>query len=577
MLGLWARPKIAGLAITWAAAVAVVAGLVALGRLAAINRGTEDTAALAVVVTQLMERTVQALYLALSSVVDAYELMSPAANDPEFRSLLRHRLEDIPFTRALFVIGPDGWITHDTDYPTTPRVSLEDRPYFRAYAVDGEQAPTVWPPLLSRSGTGWFLPVTTELRRAEAFNGIVVAALQADRFTQELRSTGLGASHLIGLFHDDGTLVASFPPRPDDVGRRYADLPIFSDDAPDSLVRESAAWGIWNVPGERIVSYRRLENAPLVVLVSIGVNEVLAGWRRVAAAATIAMLALTAVLVWQVKRFARAHVRREQERQRQAQIEKLEALGQLTGGIAHDFSNVLHILTMNLQLLRVGRENPAVVEQALDSCERAVRNATAMIERLLRIARRQPLTLSRMRLDEWLTAAKPLLIQAAGSEVTLDVEVQRGMPEVLCDPDELDVALLNLVVNARHATEDRRGCVTVRAFPCDEEGSGLPPGLVATPPKFVCLAVIDDGCGMTEEVRKRAIEPFYSTKGEAGTGLGLSQVYGFMKQIGGSMTITSSPEAGTAVHLFIPVAPPAVGPAGAPPAPGPSGIRTSSN
>lgn len=119
MLGLlWARPKIAGLAVTWVAAVAVVAALVALGRVAALNRGTEDTAALAVVVTQLMERTVQALYLTLSSVVDAYELMAPAKNDPEFRRLLQRRLGDIPFARALFIIGPGGWITHDTDYPT---------------------------------------------------------------------------------------------------------------------------------------------------------------------------------------------------------------------------------------------------------------------------------------------------------------------------------------------------------------------------------------------------------------------------------------------------------------------------
>jgi len=428
MLGLWARPKIAGLAVTWAAAVAVVAVLVALGRVEALNRGTEDTAALAVVVTQLMERTVQALYLSLSSVADAYELMNPAKNDPEFHSLLQRRLEDIPFARALFIIGSDGWITHDTDYPTTPNVSLEDRPYFQAYAQNARRTPTVWPPLLSRSGTGWFLPVTAKLRaRSEAFDGIVVAALQADRFTEELRSTGLGASHLIGLFHDDGTLVASFPPRPDDVGRRFPDLPIFSDDPPAPVtLRESAAWEIWSVPGERIVSYRKLENGPLVVLVSIGINEVLAGWRGLAAAATIAMLALTAVLVWQVMGLARAHGRREQERQRQAQIEKLEALGQLTGGIAHDFSNVLQILTMNLDLLRSDRDDPAAVEQALDSCDRAVGNASAMIERLLRIARRKPLTLSRLRLDEWLMAARPLLTQAAGLDVTLDIDVHWG-------------------------------------------------------------------------------------------------------------------------------------------------------
>src|SRR5690606_26362671 len=164
-----------------------------------------------------------------------------------------------------------------------------------------------------------------------------VAALQADMFTEELRRTGLGTSHFISLFHDDGSLIASFPPRPDDVGSRFTDLPIFSEGA-----GEPGAWE--RVEDDRIVSYRRLDNAPLVVLVSTSMDEVLAGWRGLAAAAMISMLALTTVLVWQVMRLARDHARREQERQRQAQIEKLEALGQLTGGIAHDFSNVLQIV-----------------------------------------------------------------------------------------------------------------------------------------------------------------------------------------------------------------------------------------
>jgi two-component system NtrC family sensor kinase len=546
MLGLWARPKIAGLAVTWIAAVAVVAVLVALGRIAAVNRGAEDTAALAVVVTQLMERTVQALYLSLGSIADTYEIIEPETDDSEFRGLMQRRLGDIPFARALFIIGPDGRVIHDTDYPTTPRVSLEDRPYFQAYARHGASLPTVWPPLLSRSGTGWFLPVTAMLTGSDAFEGVVVAALQADMFTEELRRTGLGTSHFISLFHDDGSLIASFPPRPDDVGSRFTDLPIFSEGA-----GEPGAWE--RVEDDRIVSYRRLDNAPLVVLVSTSMDEVLAGWRGLAAAAMISMLALTTVLVWQVMRLARDHARREQERQRQAQIEKLEALGQLTGGIAHDFSNVLQIVAMNLDVLRSSRDDRATFEQALDSAERAVHNAAAMIERLLRIARRKPLTLSRLKVDEWLATARPLLTQAAGSDVTLEIDVHDGLPDVLCDPDELDVALLNLVVNARHATAPH-GCVTIRVYPCDGEQPDLPPVVVSTPPKYVCVAVIDDGCGMTEEVRRRAIEPFFSTKGEAGTGLGLSQVYGLMEQIGGSLSIASSPGIGTAVHLFIPVA-----------------------
>src|SRR5690606_12562499 len=187
MLRTWARPKFAGLGVTWIAAVAVVLWLVLAGRQEALRRGLEDTAALTAVIEQLTARTFQALYLTLSSVADAHQLQPrPAKNDPAFQQLLTYRLQDVPFARALFIIGPDGWLIHDTDYPSTPNLSLFDRPYFQAYLENSERFATAWPPLESRSGTGWFVPVTEPLSRSAEFEGVVAAALQADHFTQEL-------------------------------------------------------------------------------------------------------------------------------------------------------------------------------------------------------------------------------------------------------------------------------------------------------------------------------------------------------------------------------------------------------
>jgi signal transduction histidine kinase len=543
--------SLAALLFAWLAALCVVAWLVFEGHAVAVERGERATAAFAAVVEQQTGRTFQAIRLTLGAVGDSHQLSPrPPNNDPEFQQMMVRRLTDIPFVRALFVVGPDGWIIHDTDYPRTPNVSLADRPYFRAHAQDAHHPGTVWPPLQSRSGAGWFLPVTRPLGRFGNFEGVVAAAIQADHFEAQFGSIGLGVGDLVALFHVDGTLVAKHPRGRDNVGRNFSRLPIFSSQLPE---RSGTFWTDDSLaPGKRVVSYRVVENFPLVVHVSRSKHALLAEWRRTATAAAVGMVALTAFLAWFIARLVRDRARRARERERRAQAEKLEALGQLTAGITHDFGNMLHIVAINVEVLRQRAPDAAVVTSALDAVERAVRDGMAMLERLMSFARRRPLALMRVHLDEWLEAARPLLEQAAGPLVTLRTEAKRPLPEVLCDAAQLDAAVVNLVVNARDAMAGS-GRVTVRVYACDND-SGAPKALVGSPARFVCVAVQDDGPGMTERVRRRALEPFYTTKGEAGTGLGLSQVYGFMQQVGGDMTIDSEPGRGTTVHLFLRVA-----------------------
>lgn len=535
----------------WVAALAVVAWLVVDGRRVALERGERATAAFAALVEQQAVRTFQAVNLTLGAVGDAHQLSPrPAKDDPEFRQMMKRRAADIPFVRSLFIIGEDGWIIHDTDYPVTPRVTLADRPYFRAHQQEPARAGGVWPPLLSRSGTGWFLPVARPLGRSGRFEGVVVAAVQADQFREQFRGVGLSDDYLIALFYLDGTLVASYPGRHEDVGKRFGGLPTFLTRLPE---RSGSFWTEQGmIPGERVVSYRVVQDWDLVVQVSRGKEGVLAEWRRTATAAAVAMLALTLFLLWQIARLTRDRARRERERQRRMQAEKLEALGQLTGGIAHDVGNLLSVVAMNVALLRQRSSDPAVVARALAVMERAVTSGMQMIQRLLSFARRRPIEIKPVRLDTWLDAARPLLAQAAGPRVTLSFDATPNLPEVLCDAGQLDAAVLNLIVNARDAMAGS-GRINVRVFPCDDE-TGATRGSVDNPARFVCLAVHDSGPGMTEEVRRRSIEPFYTTKGDAGTGLGLSQVYGFMQQLGGNMAIDSAPDRGTTIHLFLPVA-----------------------
>ena len=527
--------RLAGLLFAWLAALGVVAWVMLAGRQAVLERGERATAAFAAVVEQQTARTFQAVYLTLGAVSDAQQLTPrPAKNDPEFQQMLQRRLREVPFVRALFIIGPDGWIIHDTDYPKTPRVPLADRPYFTAYRSGEVQGQRAWPPLLSRSGTGWFLPVTRPLGRSQRFEGVVVAALQADYFSQEFRRIGLGEDYLISLLHADGTLVATYPARGGEVGKSYAGLALFSEPAERSSGTYWTRRGM--LPGERVVSYRRLESGPFIVRVSRSKADVLAEWQRTATGAGLAMLALTLFLGWYIARLTRDSARRTRERERRMQSEKLEALGALTSGLAHDFGNLLQVINLNVALLRAQPLDRAR-ERNLSAVEHAVQNGMSLIDRLLAFARRRPLTLQRVRLDERLETARPLLEHAAGARIVLAIEAERGLPEVLCDASALDVALVNLVVNARDAMAGA-GRIWVHVHPCEDK-------------EYVCLTVRDDGPGMTDEVRRRALEPFYTTKGEAGTGLGLSQVSGFMEQIGGSVSIESSRRGGgTAVHLY---------------------------
>lgn len=528
--------RLAGLLFAWLAAVAVVVWLVLAGRAVALERGERATAAFAAVVEQQAARTFQAVYLTLGAVADAHQLTPrPTRNDPEFQAMMQRRLQEVPFVRALYIIGPDGRIIHDTDYPKTPSVSLADRPYFSGYRSGEVQGQQAWPPLLSRSGTGWFIPVTRPLGRAGRFEGVVVAALQAGHFSEDFRRIGLGEGYVVSLLNTDATLVATFPAMGGEVGKAYAELPVFSGPHAAASGTLWAKQGL--LPGERVVSYRRLEGAPFVVRVSRAKDDVLAEWRRSATGAAVAMLALTLFLGWYIARLARESARRRRERERGLQAEKLEALGALTSGLAHDFGNLLQVIALNVAMLR-SRLRDAGAEEVLATLERAVQGGMSLIDRLLAFARRRPLNLRRVRLDAWLETSRPLLAQAAGARIALAIEARPDLPEIVCDTNALDVALVNLLVNARDAGARR---IAVRAYRREDE-------------RYVCLAVRDDGPGMSEEVRRRALEPFYTTKGEAGTGLGLSQVSGFMEQVGGTVSIDSAPGRGTTVTLCFPQA-----------------------
>jgi signal transduction histidine kinase/DNA-binding response OmpR family regulator len=233
------------------------------------------------------------------------------------------------------------------------------------------------------------------------------------------------------------------------------------------------------------------------------------------------------------------------------QSQKMEAIGQLTGGVAHDFNNLLQILSGNLQLLQRRLRDPEDAKRIAASLG-AVDRGAKLAAQLLAFARRQPLEPRAIHLGRMVREMDDLLRRALGEAIEVETVVAGGLWNTLTDPDQVQNAILNLAVNARDAMGGA-GRLTIEA------GNAMLDDLYAsrhadvTPGQYVMLAVSDTGSGMSAEVLDKAFEPFFTTKREgSGTGLGLSMVYGFVKQSHGHVKIYSEPGQGTTVRIYLP-------------------------
>lgn len=235
------------------------------------------------------------------------------------------------------------------------------------------------------------------------------------------------------------------------------------------------------------------------------------------------------------------------------QAQKMEVVGQLTGGLAHDFNNVLAVIQGNLHLLDEALADRPELRERAERALAAGDRAAMQIERLLAFSRRQKLNPETVAVNDLVAGMVDLLEYSAGANVRIETELGESLPPVLVDPGQLENAILNLVVNARDAMESA-GAITIST--CVRRAFGTP--AVAedhTTGERVDIAVRDNGPGMSPDVVDRAFEPFFTTKELGkGSGLGLSMIYGFVRQSGGDVRIDSEPGAGTSVVLSLPVA-----------------------
>src|SRR6266436_229531 len=240
-----------------------------------------------------------------------------------------------------------------------------------------------------------------------------------------------------------------------------------------------------------------------------------------------------------------AQLKLEQMQRQLAESQKLDALGQLTGGVAHDFNNLLMVITGSVHTLKKGIGNDVKLQRAVTAIETATRRGAALTSQLLTFARRQSVNPQPIDIPERIAAVREVLDTGIGGTVKLQLDLDRATWPVIVDVTELETALVNLVINARDAMP-RDGTITIGAHNVaipEEPDAG----------EYVAVSVTDTGTGIAPDLLSKIFDPFFTTKPVGkGTGLGLSQVHGFAHQAGGTVSVSSEMRKGTSVAICLP-------------------------
>ena len=237
------------------------------------------------------------------------------------------------------------------------------------------------------------------------------------------------------------------------------------------------------------------------------------------------------------------------------QSQKMEAIGQLTGGVAHDLNNLLTVIMAGLERAGRSASDDQRLHRALETAQRGAERAASLTAQLLAFSRRQPLEPKAVEASRLLSRTAELLRRTLGEAIEIETVSSGGLWPAYCDPSQLENALVNLALNARDAMPGG-GKLTLEAGNAHLDHDYAEAHPEVRPGRYTMIAVTDTGCGMSPEIVEHAFEPFFTTKPEGrGTGLGLSQVFGFVKQSGGHLKIYSELDHGTTVKLYLPRAP----------------------
>jgi two-component system NtrC family sensor kinase len=391
---------------------------------------------------------------------------------------------------------------------------------------------------INHSGQQQSIPVARRLATPDGhFHGVLVAEIEPGYFARFYDGLELGPHATINLYQENGRTLLASTAKSTAPGDRLRP----ADTAPGASLGDGTSTDQFGrFTQEKMVAYHRTEGYPLIVSVGIDARDLRARWWKVAGPAIGAALAIVGLIIGFAVLIDRRSEERAQAQQRAMIMQKLEAMGQMTASVSHDFRNLLTVMTATLRLLR--KHGPD--EKVFSAAEEAIERGNKLIAQLLAFSRRQDLHVAPADINAFLSGLEDVLRHAAGVKVDLRFDLASDLPLCRTDQSQFDAALMNLVVNARQAIASR-GSITITTRLAQR------PSTATT--DFVVLSVADTGSGIDESTLKRVFEPFFTTKAESGTGLGLAQVYGFMRQIGGDVEVESVMGVGTTFRLFFPV------------------------
>lgn len=501
---------------------------------------------------------IELLFSSVEGITQRRTVEALRSEQPQLHERLKKMIANVPDLRAIWLFDRNGKpLVTSSIYPA-PDIDNSDRDYFVAQR-DPQRGAFVGKILIPRIGGAPFFSVSKkwqdESGDAAGISAVVVPPSAFEKFFATL--TG-GAAASYGIIRDDGAVLARYP------------VPA----SPDIVLAENTAFrraiaahgqkatyttvsAVDNL--KRRFEVRHLAHLPIYVTSSLEEMSIWREWAEwlllqlaVGVPALGLVLWLEYLTLQRTNQFYAEARKRESAEAAVRQAQKMEAIGQLTGGIAHDFNNLLSIVMGNLEaILRRTTNDDRTQRQARNALTGAER-ASQLVRRLLAFSRRQPLDPKPIDVNQVITQVAALLSRSLGEKIRIETFRAPDLWITDVDPVELEASIINLAINARDAMPNG-GRLLVEARNVELDVSFCSKVENLKPGDYIAISVADQGTGMAPEVLDHVFEPFFTTKAPGvGSGLGLSQVYGFVRQSAGHVAIESKVGQGTTVKLYLP-------------------------
>ena len=479
-------------------------------------------------------------------------------NEAELSERLKQFVNALPGIGSIWILDENqDALVSSLFFPIPPAFNAPDRAHLKAQLA--QDAGIRIGEVLRIELTGKLIFPISKWRfdSSGTFAGLTEISVSPSAFERFYEQLATRSSASFTLFREDGAVLARYP------SPAVTGMKLDASSGFRQMIAQNPAGGRYTAVSsidhvERRIAVRKLAGFPLYVTSSLQTRDIVGGWLSHMAGHLVfgipATLFLVVLILLAMRRTAALYAESERREALEAslrQSQKMEAVGQLTGGVAHDFNNLLTIILGNLQMAL--RQSPeGKTQRLLSNAYQAANRGAELTKRLLAFSRNQPLDPRPLDANRLVAGMSDLLDRTLGETIAVETVGSAGLWPIEADAPQLEAAILNLAINARDAMPDG-GKVTIETanvfldeFYC-RSAEGVKPG------QYVMIAVSDTGSGMAQDVVDKAFDPFFTTKSAgAGTGLGLSQVYGFIRQSGGHVRIYSEVGEGTTVKLYLP-------------------------